>query len=102
MLIVKSIAQFYKALLSGNPPLRSRGRGFVISMHLCKEYARSTTTNADNKRNIYKQVRELNIRFCVTCSLDSNRVARTSRVFKIGIERELVISAETHVFIRKK
>ena len=27
-------------------------------------------------------------------ALDSNRVARTSRVFKIGIERELVISVE--------
>ena len=33
-------------------------------------------------------------------ALDSNRVARTSRVFKIGIERELVISVETCVFIK--
>ena len=37
--------------------LRSRGRGFVISMHLSQEYARITTTNTDNKRNIYEQVR---------------------------------------------
>ena len=33
-------------------------------------------------------------------ALDSNRVARTSRVFKIGIERELVISVEACVFIK--
>ena len=31
------------------------GRGFVISMHLCKKYARSTTTNVDNKRNMYER-----------------------------------------------
>ena len=35
--------------------LRLRGRGFVISMHLCKEYALSATTNADNTRNIYER-----------------------------------------------
>ena len=35
-------------------------------------------------------------------ALDSNRVARTSRVFKIGIERELVISVEVCVFIKNK
>ena len=34
--------------------------------------------------------------------LDSNRVARASRVFKIGIEHELVISVEGHVFIKNK
>ena len=32
---------------------------------------------------------------------DSNRVARTSRVFK-GIERELLISVEGRVFIKNK
>ena len=31
-------------------------------------------------------------------ALDSNRVARASRVFKIGIERELVISVEALYF----
>ena len=31
------------------PLLRSRGRGFVINTHLCKEYAQSATTNTDNK-----------------------------------------------------
>ena len=35
-------------------------------------------------------------------ALDSNRVARTSRVFKIGIERELVISVEACVFYSKQ
>ena len=35
--------------------LRSRGRGFVIGMHLCKEYARSATTNTNNTRNIYQR-----------------------------------------------
>ena len=35
-------------------------------------------------------------------ALDSNRVARASRVFKIGIERELVISVEGRVFIKSK
>ena len=34
-------------------------------------------------------------------ALHSNRVARTSRVFKIGIERKLVVSVEAHVFIEK-
>ena len=34
----------------------------------------------------------------LSLALDSNRVARTSRVFKIGIERELVISVEASVF----
>ena len=33
---------------------------------------------------------------------DSNRVARTSRVFKIGIERELLISVEGRVFIKNE
>ena len=33
---------------------------------------------------------------------DSNRVTRTSRVFKIGIERELLISVEGRVFIKNK
>ena len=33
-------------------------------------------------------------------ALGSNREARTSRVFKIGIERELVISVEACVFIK--
>ena len=33
---------------------------------------------------------------------DSNRVAWTSRVFKIGIERELLISVEGRVFIKNK
>ena len=35
-------------------------------------------------------------------ALDSNRLARTSRVFKIGIERELVISVEVCVFSKNK
>ena len=35
-------------------------------------------------------------------ALDLNRVARTSRVFKIGIEREFVISVEARVFIKNK
>ena len=35
-------------------------------------------------------------------ALDSNREARTSRVFKIGIERKLVIYVETCVFIKNK
>ena len=35
-------------------------------------------------------------------ALDSNRVVRTPRVFKIGIERELVISVEAFVFIKNK
>ena len=35
-------------------------------------------------------------------ALDSNRVARASRVFKIGTERELVISVEGCVFIKSK
>ena len=34
--------------------------------------------------------------------LDSNRVARTLRAFKIGIEREFVISVEGRVFIKNK
>ena len=34
--------------------------------------------------------------------LDSNRVAQTSRVFKISIERELVISVEVCDFIKSK
>ena len=33
-------------------------------------------------------------------ALESNRVARTSRQFKIGIDRELVISVEACVFIK--
>ena len=32
-------------------------------------------------------------------ALDSNRVARTSRVFKIGIEREFVISVLKPMFL---
>ena len=35
-------------------------------------------------------------------ALDSNRVVRTSRVFKIDIERELVISVEASIFIKSK
>ena len=35
-------------------------------------------------------------------ALDSNREARTSRVFTIGIERKLVISVEACVFIKNK
>ena len=35
-------------------------------------------------------------------ALDSNRVARTSRVFKTGIECELVISVKACVFIKNK
>ena len=35
-------------------------------------------------------------------ALDSNRVARTSRVCKIGTMRELVISVEARVFIKNK
>ena len=35
-------------------------------------------------------------------ALDSNRVAQTSRVFKIGIERELVISVEACVFVKNR
>ena len=35
-------------------------------------------------------------------ALDSNREARTSRVFKIGIERKLVIYVEACVFIKNK
>ena len=37
--------------------LRSQGRGFIISMHLYKEYARSATTNTDNTRNIYERLK---------------------------------------------
>ena len=32
------------------------GDRIFISMHLCKEYARSATTNTDNTRNIYEKV----------------------------------------------
>ena len=35
-------------------------------------------------------------------ALDSNRVARTTCAFKIGIERELVISVEAFVLIKNK
>ena len=35
-------------------------------------------------------------------ALDSNPVARTSRVFKIGVERELVITVEACVIIKNK
>ena len=35
-------------------------------------------------------------------ALDSNREARASYVFKIGIERELVLSVEGRVFIKSK
>ena len=35
-------------------------------------------------------------------ALDSNREARTSRVFTLGIERKLVISVEACVFIKNK
>ena len=69
-------------------------------MHLCKEYARSTATNTDNKRNIYERSTHRPFEIFVSASLpslDSNRVARTSRVFKIGIERELAISVEACV-----
>ena len=33
-------------------------------------------------------------------ALDSNRVAQTSRVFKIGTERELIISVEARVLVK--
>ena len=32
------------------------GDRIFISMHLCKEYARITTTHTDNTRNIYEKV----------------------------------------------
>ena len=32
------------------------GNKIFISMHLCKEYARSATTRTDNTRNIYENV----------------------------------------------
>ena len=32
------------------------GDRIFISMHLCKEYARSATTHTDDKRNIYEKV----------------------------------------------
>ena len=35
--------------------LRSRGRGFDISLHLCKDYARSATTYTDNTLKIYER-----------------------------------------------
>ena len=35
-------------------------------------------------------------------ALESNREVRTSHVFKIGIESELVISVEACVFIKNK
>ena len=35
-------------------------------------------------------------------ALDSNREARRSRVFTLGIERKLVISVEACVFIKSK
>ena len=67
-------------------------------MHLCKEYARLIPTVREIFTNgplkIFVSVSLL--------ALDSNRVARTSRVFKIGIERELVISVEASVFIKNK
>ena len=67
-------------------------------MHLCKEYARLIPTVREIFTNgplkIFVSVSLL--------ALDSNRVARTSRVFKIGIERELVISVEACIFIKNK
>ena len=36
--------------------LKVAGDRIFISMHLCKEYARSATTHTDNKRNIYEKV----------------------------------------------
>ena len=33
-----------------------QGDRIFISMHLCKEYARSATTHTDNTRNIYEKV----------------------------------------------
>ena len=71
-------------------------------MHLCKEYARSATTNTDNTRNIYERAFKIFVSVSLL-ALDSNRDARTSRVFfKIRIERELVISVEACVFIKNK
>ena len=68
-------------------------------MHLCKDYARSVTTNTDNTRNIYEQAFKIFVSVS-SLALDSeNREVRTSRVIKIGIERELVISVEACVFI---
>ena len=51
------------------------------SMHLCKEYARSATTNTDNTRNMCERPFEIFVSVSLL-ALDSNHVARTSRVFK--------------------
>ena len=67
-------------------------------MHLCKEYARSATTNTEIFTHGLFKIFVSESLF----ALDSNRVARTSRAFKIGIEHELVISVEVCVFVKNK
>ena len=60
--------------------LRSRGRGIVISTHLCEEYARSATTDSDNIRNIYERALKIFVSVSLL-ALDLNRDARASRAF---------------------
>ena len=67
-------------------------------MHLCKEYARLIPTIREIFTNgLFKIFVSVSL-----LALDLNRVARTSSVFKIGLERELVISEEACVFIKNK
>ena len=66
-------------------------------MHLCKEYARSIPTIREIFTNgPFKIVVSVSL-----LALDSNRVARTSRVSKIGIKKSF-FSVEACVFIKKK
>ena len=68
-------------------------------MHFGEENARGPKIIPTLSRNICEWAFKIFVSGSIRIlALDSNRVARTSRVFKTGIECELIISVETRSF----